>query len=53
VPVRLTGLDHVLHKSAKFATPGRASVKFGAPIETEGDDYAAIARQVEDAVRAL
>lgn len=53
VPVRLEGLERVLHKSAKFATPGRAGVKFGAPIRVEGDDYAAIARQIEEAVRAL
>ena len=53
VPVRLTGLDRVLHKNAKFATPGRASVRFGAPLRPAGDDAAAIAQQVEDAVRAL
>jgi long-chain acyl-CoA synthetase len=53
VPVRLEGLERVLHKSAKFATPGRVGVKFGAPIRADGDNYAAIARQVEDAVRAL
>lgn len=53
VPVRLTSLDRVLHKDAKFPTPGRASVKFGAPLRPSGDDAAAIAKQVEDAVRAL
>ena len=53
VPVRLTGLDRVLHKDAKFPTPGRASVKFGAPLRPSGADAAAIAKQVEDAVRSL
>jgi long-chain acyl-CoA synthetase len=53
VPVRLTGLDRVLHKDAKFPTPGRASVKFGAPLQPSGDDAAAIAKHVEDAVRSL
>ena len=53
VPVRLTGLDRVLHKDAKFATPGKAGVHFGAPIRPEGDDPAAIAKQIEDAVRNL
>jgi long-chain acyl-CoA synthetase len=53
VPVRLTGLDRVLHKDAKFATPGKAGVRFGAPIRPAGDAPAAIAKQIEDAVRAL
>jgi 1-acyl-sn-glycerol-3-phosphate acyltransferase len=53
VPVRLTALDHILHKDAKFPTPGRAGVKFGAPLRPSGDDAAAIAKQVEDAVRSL
>ncbi len=33
VPVRLDGLERVLHKSAKMATPGRARIRFGAPID--------------------
>jgi len=53
VPVRLTGFDHVLHKGAKFATPGRASVRFGAPLRALSDDPAVIAKQIEDAVRGL
>jgi long-chain acyl-CoA synthetase len=53
VPVRLVGFDKVLHQKAKMATPGPAQVIFGAPIRLEGDDYAALARQVEDAVRRL
>jgi long-chain acyl-CoA synthetase len=53
VPVKLTGLEHVLHKSAKFATPGKARVRFGAPLKPEGHDYAALAKQIEDAVRKL
>lgn len=53
VPVRLTGLDRVLHKEARFPTPGRVHVRFGAPLRPSGDDAAAVARQVEDAVRAL
>jgi hypothetical protein len=36
-----------------MARPGRARVRFGAPIRLTGDDYEALARQVEDAVRAL
>ncbi len=53
VPVRLKGLERVLHKSAKFPTPGRARVKFGQALRLEGDDYAAIAKQIEEAVRKL
>ncbi len=53
VPVRLVGLERVLHKDAKFPTPGRARVKFGPALRLEGDDYAALAAKIEDAVRAL
>jgi long-chain acyl-CoA synthetase len=53
VPVRITGLERVLHKSARFPTPGRALVKFGPALRLEGDDYAALAKQIEDAVRKL
>jgi long-chain acyl-CoA synthetase len=53
VPVRLEGLDKVLHRTWKFPSPGRVTVKFGAPLRLSGDDYAALARQVEDAVKSL
>jgi long-chain acyl-CoA synthetase len=53
VPVRLTGLDQVLHQTWRMARPGRVRVAFGAPLRLTGDDYEALARQVEDAVRAL
>jgi long-chain acyl-CoA synthetase len=53
VPVRLTGLDRVLHHHARMATPGSARVAFGPPIRLTGDDYVALAKQVEDGVRAL
>jgi long-chain acyl-CoA synthetase len=53
VPVKIVGLDRVLHPSAKMARPGRVRVAFGAPVRLSGDDYAALARQVEDAVRRL
>lgn len=53
VPVRLVGLEKVLHKTARFPTPGRVRVKFGAPQHLAGDDYAALAKQIEDAVRSL
>ena len=53
VPVRLEGLNRVLHHTAYMATPGRARVAFGAPMRLEGEDYEALAKRVEDAVRAL
>jgi long-chain acyl-CoA synthetase len=53
VPVRLEGLDRVLHQKARMATPGAARVSFGAPLSLHGDDYEALAREVEDAVGRL
>jgi long-chain acyl-CoA synthetase len=53
VPVRLDGVDRVLHQSWRMARPGRVTVTFGAPLVLEGDDYAALARRVEQAVRSL
>jgi long-chain acyl-CoA synthetase len=53
VPVRLDNVDGVLHPSWKMARPGRCSVTFGPPLHLHGDDYAALARQVEEAVRGL
>jgi long-chain acyl-CoA synthetase len=53
VPVRLEGVDRVLHTSWKMARPGRCSVTFGPPLRLSGDDYAALAREVEEAVRRL
>jgi long-chain acyl-CoA synthetase len=53
VPVRLDGLDKVLHQSWKMAKPGPVRVVFGQPLHLTGDDYPALAREVEDAVRIL
>ncbi len=53
VPVRIVGLHKVLHQSWKMAVPGPAQVIFGKPLRLHGEDYAALAQQVEDAVRAL
>ncbi len=53
VPVRLEGFDKVLHHSWKMARPGRVRVAFGAPLKLTGDDYEALAKQVEEAVKAL
>jgi long-chain acyl-CoA synthetase len=53
VPVRLDGVDRILPVDARMARPGRVRVAFGAPLHLHGDDYAALAAQVEARVRAL
>ena len=53
VPVRLEGVNQVLHPRWKMARPGRCSVTFGPPLHLSGDDYADLALQVEEAVRRL
>ncbi len=53
VPIRLEGVDRVLHHTWRMARPGRVRVAFGDPIRLTGEDYEALAKQVEDAVRAL
>jgi long-chain acyl-CoA synthetase len=53
IPVKLEGLDRILHQSWKFPQRGRATVTFGAPMSLKGNDYAALAAELEAAVRAL
>jgi hypothetical protein len=53
VPVRIDGVDKVLHTSWRMARPGRVRVAFGAPLRLTGNDYGALAREVENAVRNL
>jgi long-chain acyl-CoA synthetase len=53
VPVRIDGVDRLLPVGASFVRPGRVRVAFGAPLQLGGDDYGALARRVEDAVRGL
>jgi long-chain acyl-CoA synthetase len=53
VPVRIDGLHAVLHQTWRMARPGRVRVAFGPPMRLEGEDYEALARQVENAVRGL
>ena len=53
VPVRLEGVNDVLRVGWTMARPGRVRVAFGAPIRLVGDDYEALAKQVEAAVKAL
>jgi len=53
VPVRIDGLDRVLHPTWKMARPGPVRVAFGAPLQLEGEDYAELAGRIEEAVRSL
>ena len=53
IPVRIDGADRVLHTSWRWPKPGPVSVTFGAPIHLSGDNYADLARQVEQAVQDL
>lgn len=53
VPVRLHGVEKVLHRHAHWPRPGRVEVVFGAPLRLHGDDYIAIAKRIEEAVEAL
>ena len=53
VPVRLEGLDRVLHHSWRMPRRGPVRVSFGPPLRLQGTDHEAQAHQVENAVRAL
>jgi long-chain acyl-CoA synthetase len=53
VPVRLDGLERVLGKSMRWPVRGPVRVAFGAPIQLTGEDYPAMAKRVEEAVRGL
>ena len=39
IPVRIEGLDRILHQSWRMAKPGPARVAFGKPLRLEGEDY--------------
>jgi 1-acyl-sn-glycerol-3-phosphate acyltransferase len=53
VPIRIDGVDRLMPVGSSFVRPGRVRVAFGAPLQLRGDDYAALAAQVEHAVRSL
>lgn len=53
IPVRLEGVDRVLHPTWRWPRRGTVVVRFGPAMTLEGDDFAALARRVEDAVAAL
>jgi 1-acyl-sn-glycerol-3-phosphate acyltransferase len=53
IPVRLEGVDHVLHQTWKMATPGPVRVVFGAPMQLTGENYVDLTARVEAEVRKL
>lgn len=53
VPVRIDGLNRVLHPTWKMARMGRVRIAFGPPLRLAGTDYLALAKTVEEAVKAL
>jgi long-chain acyl-CoA synthetase len=53
VPVRLRGVERILHRGEHFPKPGRVEITFGLPVYLSGEDYPALAKQVERAVRDL
>ena len=53
VPVRLEGVDQVLHRGWHMARPGHVRVTFGPSMRLTGTDYEGLAKQIEDAVRGL
>jgi long-chain acyl-CoA synthetase len=53
VPVRIVGLDRILHHTWKFPARGHATVAFGPAMWLKGNDYAALSLSVEEAVRQL
>ena len=53
VPVRIEGVDKVLHPKWKWPAKGPVKVTFGKAITLAGDDYSALSKLVEDAVKEL
>jgi long-chain acyl-CoA synthetase len=53
VPVRIEGLERVLHRDAHWPTRGKVTVAFGAPMMLEGSDYTAETAKLENAVRSM
>jgi long-chain acyl-CoA synthetase len=53
VPVRLEGLETVLHRTMRFPKRGPVRVAFGAPLTLEGENYADLAERVREAVQGM
>jgi long-chain acyl-CoA synthetase len=53
VPIRLRGMEKVLHRRMRWPRPGRVELAFGPPLYLKGQNYAMLAKRVEEAVTAL
>ncbi len=53
VPVRLHGVNRVLRPGWHFPRFGRVRVVIGRPMHLEGDDYLALAQQVEEQIKEM
>jgi long-chain acyl-CoA synthetase len=53
VPIRLTGVDRVLHRGHRLPQPGPVRIAFGAPVKLEGNDFANLAERIRSAVLAI
>ena len=53
VPVKIQDVDTLMPVGSSFVRPGRIRIAFGTPLHLHGDDYAALAARVEEAVRNL
>jgi long-chain acyl-CoA synthetase len=53
VPLRIIGLEKVLHRTWRWPRAGAVEVKIGRPMRLEGEDFARLAGQVERAVYEL
>jgi long-chain acyl-CoA synthetase len=53
VPIRIVGLDRVLHRSWRWPRPGPVEVRIGPPLMLKGDSFGGLAARVEAAVRSL
>jgi long-chain acyl-CoA synthetase len=53
IPVRLTGVEKVLHRADRFPRPGPVKVAFGKPLFLKGENFEELASQVRRAVSEL
>jgi len=53
IPVRLTGVEKVLHRADRFPRPGPVKVAFGMPLLLKGENFEELASQVRRAVSEL